>query len=697
MMPEIGNGLLCLALGVALLLSVYPLWGVARGDARMMASSRLFAWLLFMSVAGAFLVLVNAFVVNDFTVTYVASNSNTQLPVWYRVAATWGAHEGSLLLWVLLMSGWTFAVAIFSQRIPLDIVARVLAIMGMVSVGFLLFILFTSNPFSRTLPNFPIEGRDLNPLLQDPGLIFHPPLLYMGYVGFSVAFAFAIASLLSGRLDSTYARFTRPWTLAAWIFLTLGIVLGSAWAYYELGWGGWWFWDPVENASFMPWLVGTALMHSLAVTEQRASFKAWTLLLAISAFSLCLLGTFLVRSGVLVSVHAFASDPARGMFILAFMVLVIGGSLLLFAARGHKVRSRVNNALWSRESLLLANNVLLVAAMLVVLLGTLLPLVHKQLGLGSISIGEPFFNTMFTWLMVPFALLLGVGPLVRWGRDRPRKIRNLLIIAFISTLVLSLLLPWLFESKVVAMTVLGLAMACWIAVLAIAEAALRISRGTKTTVSYWGMVAAHLGLAVTIVGIAFSQNYSVERDVRMKSGDSVDIHEYRFTFRDVKEVTGPNWRGGVATIGVTRDGKPVPKFRLESLDNPGQFYQADVLTQGKPVLLNVWATWCPTCRAEHQYLNQLSAQGIRVVGMNYKDDRQKAISWLKELGNPYALSLFDGDGMLGLDLGVYGAPETFLIDGNGIIRYRHAGDLNPRVWEEEIKPLWEKYSKEAAQ
>ena len=472
------------------------------------------------------------------------------------MAATWGAHEGSLLLWVLLMSGWTFAVAIFSQRIPLDIVARVLAIMGMVSVGFLLFILFTSNPFSRTLPNFPIEGRDLNPLLQDPGLIFHPPLLYMGYVGFSVAFAFAIASLLSGRLDSTYARFTRPWTLAAWIFLTLGIVLGSAWAYYELGWGGWWFWDPVENASFMPWLVGTALMHSLAVTEQRASFKAWTLLLAISAFSLCLLGTFLVRSGVLVSVHAFASDPARGMFILAFMVLVIGGSLLLFAARGHKVRSRVNNALWSRESLLLANNVLLVAAMLVVLLGTLLPLVHKQLGLGSISIGEPFFNTMFTWLMVPFALLLGVGPLVRWGRDRPRKIRNLLIIAFISTLVLSLLLPWLFESKVVAMTVLGLAMACWIAVLAIAEAALRISRGTKTTFSYWGMVAAHLGLAVTIVGIAFSQNYSVERDVRMKSGDSVDIHEYRFTFRDVKEVTGPNWRGGVATIGVTREGKP---------------------------------------------------------------------------------------------------------------------------------------------
>ncbi|SPZ18853.1 Cytochrome c-type biogenesis protein CcmF [Providencia rettgeri] len=297
MIPEIGSVLLCLALGLAVLLSFYPLWGVARNDARLMASSRPLAWLLFLCVTGAFLVLVNAFVVNDFSVTYVANNSNTQLPIWYRVAATWGAHEGSLLLWVLLMSGWTFAVAICSYRMPLDIVARVLAVMGMVSVGFLLFIIFTSNPFSRTLPAFPIEGRDLNPLLQDPGLIFHPPLLYMGYVGFSVAFAFAIAALLSGRLDSSFTRFARPWTMAAWFFLTLGIMLGSAWAYYELGWGGWWFWDPVENASFMPWLVGTALIHSLSVTEQRATFKAWSLLLSIFAFSLCLLGTFLVRSG----------------------------------------------------------------------------------------------------------------------------------------------------------------------------------------------------------------------------------------------------------------------------------------------------------------------------------------------------------------------------------------------------------------
>lgn len=557
MIPEIGSILLCLALGLAVLLSIYPLWGVARNDTRLMASSRPLAWLLFLCVTGAFLVLVNAFVVNDFSVTYVANNSNTQLPIWYRVAATWGAHEGSLLLWVLLMSGWTFAVALFSYRMPLDIVARVLAVMGMVSVGFLLFIIFTSNPFSRTLPSFPIEGRDLNPLLQDPGLIFHPPLLYMGYVGFSVAFAFAIAALLSGRLDSAFTRFARPWTMAAWFFLTLGIMLGSAWAYYELGWGGWWFWDPVENASFMPWLVGTALIHSLSVTEQRATFKAWSLLLSIFAFSLCLLGTFLVRSGVLVSVHAFASDPSRGLFILAFMVLVIGGSLLVFALRGHKVRSRVNNALWSRESMLLGNNVILTAAMLVVLLGTLLPLVHKQIGLGTISIGEPFFNTMFIALMVPFALLLGIGPLVRWGRDRPAAIKKMLMSATVMTLILSFALPMLMEDRVEALTVVGLMMAIWIAILAFAEMKVRISKKIKLTPSYWGMVCAHLGLAVTIVGIAFSQNYSIERDVKMKPGDNIAIHGYTFTFNGVREADGPNYQGVIGSISVTKNDKVV--------------------------------------------------------------------------------------------------------------------------------------------
>lgn len=402
MMPEIGNGLLCLALGIALLLSVYPLWGVARGDARMMASSRLFAWLLFMSVAGAFLVLVNAFVVNDFTVTYVASNSNTQLPVWYRVAATWGAHEGSLLLWVLLMSGWTFAVAIFSQRIPLDIVARVLAIMGMVSVGFLLFILFTSNPFSRTLPNFPIEGRDLNPLLQDPGLIFHPPLLYMGYVGFSVAFAFAIASLLSGRLDSTYARFTRPWTLAAWIFLTLGIVLGSAWAYYELGWGGWWFWDPVENASLLPWLSATALLHSLSLTRQRGIFRHWSLLLAIVTLMLSLLGTLIVRSGILVSVHAFALDNVRAVPLFSLFALISLASLALYGWRARDGGPAVRFSGLSREMLILATLLLFCAVLLIVLVGTLYPMIYGLLGWGRLSVGAPYFNRA----TLPFGLLM---------------------------------------------------------------------------------------------------------------------------------------------------------------------------------------------------------------------------------------------------------------------------------------------------
>ncbi len=393
-MPELGNFLLCLAAGLALLLTrSIPLWGAAQQDRRLMALARPLAYGLFACIGSAFLLLVHAFVVNDCTVRYVAENSNSALPVWYRVAATWGAHEGL-----------TAAVGSAAQRLDLrrrhlqppyaapDAVTRVLAVMGMIAFGFLLFILFTSNPFSRGLPQYPIDGRDLNPLLQDIGMISHPPILYMGYVGFSVAVAFAIASLLAGRLDTAWARWSRPWTQAAWMFLTLGIVLGSAWAYYELGWGGWWFWDPVENASFMPWLVGTALLHSLAVTEKRGSFRAWTVLLAIAAFSLCLLGTFLVRSGVLVSVHAFASDPSRGLFILVLLIVAIGGSLLLYALKGGRVRARVEHTLWSRESFLLGNNILLMAAMLVVLLGTLLPLVHKELGLGSISIGEPFFK-----------------------------------------------------------------------------------------------------------------------------------------------------------------------------------------------------------------------------------------------------------------------------------------------------------------
>ncbi|EOI5777348.1 heme lyase CcmF/NrfE family subunit [Cronobacter malonaticus] len=570
MMPEIGNFLLCLAAGLALLLTLWPQWGAMRQAPRLMALARPLACALFACLLGAFLILVHAFVVNDFTVLYVASNSNTELPVWYRVAATWGAHEGSLLLWVLLMGAWTLAVAMFSRAMPQEAIARVLSVMGGINFCFLLFILLTSNPFTRTLPEYPIEGRDLNPLLQDIGLIFHPPLLYMGYVGFSVAFAFAVASLLTGRLDTAWARWSRPWTQAAWVFLTIGIVLGSAWAYYELGWGGWWFWDPVENASLMPWLAGTALMHSLAITEKRGSFRAWTVLLAITAFSLCLLGTFLVRSGVLVSVHAFASDPARGMFILALLVIVIGGSLLLYAVKGGSVRARVGNALWSRESFLLGNNILLITAMLVVLLGTLLPLVHKALGLGSISVGAPFFNVLFSALMAPFALLLGVGPLVRWRRDEPQKLRRRLLAALVITLAASLVLPWLLQDSINAMTVAGLMMAVWVLVLTLMELLERAThrhglwRGlVKLSRSQWGMTLGHVGLAVTVIGIAFSQNYSVERDVRMTAGDSVDIHHYRFVFREVRDALGPNWRGAVGIIDVLRDGKPEATLRAE--------------------------------------------------------------------------------------------------------------------------------------
>jgi len=576
MMPEIGTFLLCLALGISLLLSTYPLWGAVRQDARLMAMARPLAAGLFVLIAAAFLLLVWAFIANDFTVSYVATNSNSLLPVYYRIAATWGAHEGSLLLWVLLLSTWTVAVAIFSRGMPQDALARVLAVMGMINLGFLLFILLTSNPFSRTLPDFPIDGHDLNPMLQDIGLIFHPPLLYMGYVGFSVAFAFAIASLMAGRLDTAWARWSRPWTTAAWVFLTIGIVLGSAWAYYELGWGGWWFWDPVENASFMPWLAGTALMHSLAVTEKRGTFKAWTVLLAITAFSLSLLGTFLVRSGVLVSVHSFASDPARGMFILAFLVIVIGSSLLLYAIKGGQVRSRVQNETWSRESFLLGNNVLLIAAMLVVLLGTLLPLVHKQLGLGSISVGEPFFNTMFSWLMAPFALLLGIGPLVRWRRDQPQKLAKRLALALLVTLAGSIVIPWWLQDRIAAMTVVGLLMSLWIIVLTLLELHERAThRHTFFTGlrhlsrSHWGMVLGHLGVGVTVIGIAFSTQYSVERDVRMKAGDSVDIHHYHFVFRGVQNLQGPNYSGGAGLIEVTRNGKPEAMLQAEK-----RFYTA---------------------------------------------------------------------------------------------------------------------------
>lgn len=563
MIIEAGNGLLCLALGVALLLALYPLLGAMRQDERFMALSRLFAWLLLVCVAGACLILVHAFVVNDFSVAYVARHSSTRLPLGWRIAATWGAHEGSLLLWLLLMSGWIFALATCSRRTPLPLLASALAVMGMVSAGFVSFILFTSNPFTRTLPDFPIEGNDLNPLLQDPGLFVHPPLLYMGYVGFSVAFAFAVAALLRGELNSAWARLVRPWVLIAWVFLTLGIVFGSLWAYSELGWGGWWFWDPVENASLMPWLSGTALLHSLAVTARRQNFKIWTLLLAILTFSLCLVATFLVRSGLLVSVHAFAADPVRGVWILAFMLLNTGGALLLFALRAGRIRSVGNPALWSRESFLLANNVLLMSGVLVVLLGTLVPLVHHQLGLGRISIGEPFFNRLFTALMVPFSLLLGIGPLVRWGRDRPARYRRLLLLAVLSSFALALLLPWWLQDRLVALAVAGLVMALWVIILAVGDGVLHVRQGLRITPRLVGRTLAHVGLAVTVVGITFSHNYALERDVRLQPGDSVLLRDYRFHLRSVMPRHGPNWQGVVVEFDVSRAGQPETILRAE--------------------------------------------------------------------------------------------------------------------------------------
>ncbi|HDR1323421.1 TPA: heme lyase CcmF/NrfE family subunit [Pasteurella multocida] len=562
MIAELGNYALALSLAIAMLVAIFALWGAEKNHIQLMSLARPMTYGLFISLTVAFVALFYLFAVNDFSVQYIVNNSNTNLPLHYRLSAVWGSHEGSLLLWIWLLTLWGAAVAWFSKQLPQEAVARVLGIMGIISIGFLIFVLFTSNPFDRTFPDFPVDGKELNPLLQDVGLIFHPPLLYMGYVGFSVAFAFAIASLMTGKLDTAWARWSRPWTMAAWVFLTLGIVLGSWWAYYELGWGGWWFWDPVENASLMPWIAGTALLHSLAVTEKRGSFKAWTVLLAILAFSLCLLGTFLVRSGILVSVHAFASDPTRGLYILAYLVVVIGGSLVLYAYKGSQIRSRENAERYSRETALLLNNILLMSALSVVLLGTLLPLVHKQLGLGTISVGAPFFDQMFLIIMVPFSLLLGVGPLIKWRRDEFSAIRKPVILSLIVMLVAGFALPYLLQDQLTVSAVLGTMMAVFIVLLSVYELQQRATHRsafwsglTKLSRSHWGMVLAHLGMAMSVWGIAFSQNYSIERDVRMNVGDSVQIADYQFTFQGITEANGPNYLGGKAQVDIRRNGQ----------------------------------------------------------------------------------------------------------------------------------------------
>ena len=570
MIAELGNYALALALALSVFLAVLPLIGAEKANVKLMALARPLTWSMFLALSLSFGALFYLFAVNDFSVQYVVNNSNSLLPLQYRLSAVWGSHEGSLLLWIWLLSLWAVGVATFTRKMPEEAVARVLSVMCLVSIGFLVFIIFSSNPFGRTFPDFPADGRELNPMLQDVGLIFHPPLLYMGYVGFSVAFAFAIASLMSGRLDTAWARWSRPWTMAAWVFLTLGIILGSWWAYYELGWGGWWFWDPVENASLMPWLAGTALIHSLSVTEKRSTFKAWTVLLAILAFSLCLLGTFLVRSGILVSVHAFASDPTRGLYILAYLVLVIGGSLLLYAFQGNKIKSLDNYQRYSRESLLLLNNIMLMAFLSVVFLGTILPLIHKQIGLGSISIGAPFFDQMFLILMVPFSLLLGIGPLVKWRRDQVSAIRTPVIISLIMMVALGFGLPYLVGDRLTVTAVLGVMMAAIIVILSLYEMHTRATHRHsfltgvfKLSRSHWGMTLAHLGVAMTVFGIAMSQNFSIEKDVRMREGDSVQILDYQFTFKGLKITDGANYQGGTADIAITKNGKPEATLHAE--------------------------------------------------------------------------------------------------------------------------------------
>ncbi|TMH98621.1 MAG: heme lyase CcmF/NrfE family subunit [Betaproteobacteria bacterium] len=551
MTPELGQFALCLALIVALAQSFFPLLGASRQNFGWMALARPAAQAQALLVAFAFGCLTYAFVANDFSVAYVAMHSNTALPLHYRIAGVWGGHEGSLLLWALMLGVWMTAVSLFSTHLPEEIVARVLGVMGLVSAGFLAFLLFTSNPFDRLLPPA-ADGRDLNPLLQDPGMVLHPPMLYMGYVGFSVAFAFAVAALLSGRLDATWARWSRPWTTVAWAFLTVGIALGSGWAYYELGWGGWWFWDPVENASFMPWLVGTALIHSLAVTEKRGAFRSWTVLLAIVAFALSLLGTFLVRSGVLTSVHAFAVDPARGVFILALFVLLIGGALVLFAWRTSRIGLGGSFELASRESALLANNVLLAVAAVSVMLGTLYPLVLDALGADKISVGPPYFEAVFVPLMAPALFLMGVGPLARWKSTSLPELAVLLRWALGVSLAIGLLLPFAF-GRWSALVGFGLALAVWVA----SSAFLAWKKRPTHSRAHVGMVVAHLGVAVFVVGVTLVKGYEAEKDLKMKPGDSLELAGYTFLLEDVSAADGPNYRAARARIAVSREGRPV--------------------------------------------------------------------------------------------------------------------------------------------
>ncbi|UXI67039.1 heme lyase CcmF/NrfE family subunit [Tahibacter amnicola] len=582
MLPELGQFALILALLLAAVQAVLPLWGAGSNHAALIATARPAAAGQAIFVLTAFVILTVAFVTQDFSVAYVAQNSNSQLPWYYRFSAVWGAHEGSLLLWILILNAWTVAVAALSHKLPDRFMARVIGVLGFVSFGFLLFTIATSNPFLRHLPAL-AEGNDLNPLLQDFGLIVHPPMLYTGYVGFSVAFAFAIATLLEGRLDAAAVRWARPWTNAAWGFLTLGIALGSWWAYYELGWGGWWFWDPVENASFMPWLVGTALIHSQAVTEKRGSFRAWTMLLAILAFSLSLLGTFLVRSGVLTSVHSFASDPERGMFILAFLAVVVGGSLLIFAIRAPAIAGGEPFRAASRETALLVNNLFLTVACATILLATLFPIICEAFGIQKISIGTPYYSFLFSLLMAPIVLLLPFGPFLRWRESRLGEVLRSLAPALACALI-GAGLAWLVARDLPAKALLGTAVSLWVGV-GIALYTLRrwttVPAGRRYTPEMLGMIVAHFGIAVFLAGVLVTEATGVEKDLRFAPNQSVTVNGLDFRFEGVERVQGPNWRADSGRVVVSRDGKTIATLEPQKRQYPrGQVQTESAIDPG---------------------------------------------------------------------------------------------------------------------
>ena len=570
MIPELGHFALIISFFLALCLAIVPMAGTYNGKLVWMTSARSLAAGQFVFVAIAFAVLSHAFYMDDFSVAYVANHSNSQLPVQYKLSAVWGGHEGSLLLWALILAGWTLAVSVFSRRLPIYMLARVLSVMGMIAVGFLLFLLLTSNPFSRILPDVPVDGSDLNPLLQDFGLIVHPPMLYMGYVGSATVFAFAIAALLSGRLDSAWAQWARPWANSFWAFLTIGIALGSWWAYYELGWGGWWFWDPVENASFMPWIVGTALIHTLSMTEKRGMFKSLTLFLAIFTFSLSLLGTFLVRSGVITSVHAFASDPTRGIFILAFLGLVVGGSLTLYAFRAPAVKSVSGFKLLSREAFLLANAVLMIITVNFVLLGTLYPLIADAMGLGKISVGVPYFNFFFVKIMAVVAVLMGIGAMLNWKKTDFAKIRKWQVIPLLIALWFGSFIPGIIEGPYSVNAAISITLGCWVMFATISDW-FRKTRHAKSFLigakklqpSYYGMVLAHIGFAFTLLGASLNTIYSDQRDVRLTIGDSLEIKGLRYELSNVRRLQGPNYVADAGEINIFRGDKVVATLEPE--------------------------------------------------------------------------------------------------------------------------------------